>query len=104
MEPVGIEPTSKRPPNQTLNYTFTCSILRSPSLEQEQWGVKCWNSPSRLKTSRNELLCCHESPNCDLTIPLYFVVLIRADDLRGTSPQQNSVYKDDFKRNFLQLF
>lgn len=40
MEPVGIEPTSKRPPNQTLNYTFTCSILRSPPLEQEQQGCK----------------------------------------------------------------
>lgn len=40
MEPVGFEPTSKRPPNQTLNYTFTCSILRSPSLEQKQWGCK----------------------------------------------------------------
>ena len=40
MEPVGIEPTSKRPPNQTLNYTFTCSILRSPPLEQEKQGCK----------------------------------------------------------------
>lgn len=103
MEPVGIEPTSKRPPNQTFITRLLVLSCEAHHWNKSSRGVKCWNSPSRLETSRNELLCCHESPNCDLTIPLYFVVLIKADDLRGTSPQQTTSIKT-IKRNFLQLF
>lgn len=95
MESVGIEPTSKRPPNQTFITRLLVLLSEAHHWNKNSGGVKCWNSSSRLETSRNELLCCHESHDCDLTIPLYFVVLIKADHLRGTSPQQNSVYKDD---------
>lgn len=95
MEPVGIEPTSKRPPNQTFITRLLVLSCEAHHWNKNSEGVNCWNQSSRLdqKASRNELLCCHESPDCDLTIPLYFVVLIKADYLRGTSPQQNSVYK-----------
>ena len=75
-----------------LYYTFTCSILRSPPLEQEQWGCKLLElvQPTRKLVETNYCVVMNRPITGDLTIHLYFVVLIKADHLRGTSPQQTT--------------
>ena len=84
MEPVGIEPTSKRPQNQTFITRLLVLLSEAHHWNKSSGGCKMLELVQRTRklVETNYCVVMNRSIAGDLTIHLYFVVLIKADDIR----------------------